>query len=81
MHGLIFNSVFDTFTTVDPSGSNGTTLNGINDRGDIVGYFIDGAGDTDGTGDPGRSCSQALPVLGLVAYRRSPKAEFAGVIV
>jgi hypothetical protein len=42
LHGLIFDSVHDTFTTLDPNGSMGTTLNGINDLGDIVGFFTDG---------------------------------------
>jgi hypothetical protein len=49
MHGVIFNSRTDTFTTLDdPHGIGTTTLNGINDRGDIVGFYVDAAGNTDG---------------------------------
>src|SRR5208282_115985 len=29
MHGILYNSLTKTFTLLDPSGSNGTTLNGI----------------------------------------------------
>jgi len=47
-HGLLFNSLTDTFTILDPAGSTATTLNGINDRGDVVGFFVDAAGNTDG---------------------------------
>ena len=48
LHGFVFDSVHDTFTTVDPPGSAGTTLNGINDLDQIVGFFVDGMGNTDG---------------------------------
>jgi len=48
MHGILYNSLTKTFTLLDPSGSNGTTLNGINDAGDVVGFFVDAAGNTDG---------------------------------
>jgi len=47
-HGLLFNSLTDTFTILDPAGSTATTLNGINDRGEVVGFFVDAAGNTDG---------------------------------
>ncbi len=48
-HGVVFNSRTDTFTTLDPPHGHGTTtLNGINDRGDIVGFYVDHAGNTDG---------------------------------
>jgi hypothetical protein len=47
-HGLLFNSLTDTFTILDPPGSTATTLNGLNDRGDVVGFFVDAAGNTDG---------------------------------
>jgi hypothetical protein len=48
MHGILYNSLTKTFTLLDPSGSDGTTLNGINDAGDVVGFFVDAAGNTDG---------------------------------
>ena len=49
-HGLLFNSVADSFETIDdPSASstpafgvNGTTINGINDSGELVGFYSDG---------------------------------------
>jgi hypothetical protein len=52
MHGILYNSLTNTFTLLDPSGSNGTTLNGINDAGDVVGFFVDSAGNTDGPSGP-----------------------------
>jgi hypothetical protein len=37
------------FATInDPQGSGATTLNGINDAGDLVGFYTDAAGNTDG---------------------------------
>jgi len=48
MHGIVFNSVLDTFTTLDPPGNSATTLNGINDLNQIVGFYVDAAGNTDG---------------------------------
>jgi hypothetical protein len=48
MQGILYNSLTKTFTLLDPSGSDGTTLNGINDAGDVVGFFVDAAGNTDG---------------------------------
>jgi hypothetical protein len=49
MHGIIFNSHTDKFTTLDdPHGIGTTTLNGINDLGQIVGFYVDSNGNTDG---------------------------------
>ena len=48
-HGILFDSLTDTFTILDPPGSTSTTLNGLNDAGDVVGFFVDAAGNTDGT--------------------------------
>ena len=37
------------FTTVnDPHGIGTTLINGLNDRGELVGFYVDGAGNTDG---------------------------------
>lgn len=49
-NGLVYNLVTNTWTTVnDPNASftaafnvNGTTINGINDAGDLVGFYSDG---------------------------------------
>ena len=48
--GLLYNLVTKTFQSInDPNGSaaaafgvNGTTVNGINDNGQLVGFFSDG---------------------------------------
>ena len=48
-HGLVYNSVNGEWTVVnDPAGVNGTVLNGINDKGQIVGFYTDGATNTHG---------------------------------
>jgi hypothetical protein len=53
-HGIIYNIATKTFTTLDPPTSldpatpSATTLNGLNDRGQIVGFFVDKNGNTDG---------------------------------
>ncbi len=45
--GFIFDDGF--FQSVDdPEGVGTTTINGINDRGQLVGFFVDAAGNTDG---------------------------------
>jgi hypothetical protein len=37
------------FTTVDdPHGIGTTTINGVNNAGDLVGFYVDAAGNTDG---------------------------------
>ena len=48
MDGILYNSLTKTFTILNPTGSDGTTLNGINDAGDVVGFFVDANGNTDG---------------------------------
>ena len=49
MHGILYNSYTHAFTTLDdPNGIGATTLNGINDRGQIVGFYVDAHGNTDG---------------------------------
>jgi len=32
----------------DPNGVGTTTINGVNDAGDLVGFYLDAAGNTDG---------------------------------
>jgi hypothetical protein len=49
MHGIVYNSHTGKFTTLDdPNGIGTTTLNGINDLGQIVGFYVDSHGNTDG---------------------------------
>jgi hypothetical protein len=54
-HGILFNTLTDKFITIlDPMGSTSTTLNGISDAGEVVGFFVDATGNTDGLlGIPG----------------------------
>ena len=48
MHGFTWAPGFGFQTVNDPNGANATTLNGVNDRGDVVGFYVDAAGNTDG---------------------------------
>ena len=46
-HGFVYSN--GTYTGIDdPNGLGTTTINGINNAGDIVGFYIDSAGNTDG---------------------------------
>lgn len=48
-HGFTYDIATGMFTTVDdPLGTQGTTLNGLNDRGQFTGFFVDAAGNTNG---------------------------------
>lgn len=48
-HGVIFDTKTGVFTTVDaPNAAGSTVFNGINDKGDIVGFYTDAAGNTHG---------------------------------
>ena len=55
-HGFLYNEKTASYTTIDdpnqaPSAGNPTTMtvaNGINDKGQIVGFYMDSAGNTDG---------------------------------
>lgn len=48
-HGIIYDSKTGTFTTLDDPNASGFTLfNGINDKGDIVGFYQDATGNTHG---------------------------------
>ena len=47
MHGFVYAG--GVFTTVDDPGGVGTTIvNGINDLGQLVGFYVDSNGNTDG---------------------------------
>jgi hypothetical protein len=47
-HGFVWAPGFG-FETVDaPNATGGTTINGVNDRGDLVGFYVDASGNTDG---------------------------------
>jgi hypothetical protein len=48
-HGLVYNTRTGAFTTLDdPNASGSTILNGLNDKGEIVGFYTDAAGNTHG---------------------------------
>jgi hypothetical protein len=48
-HGFIWRIGGSLTTNVDdPNGIGTTTLNGINNEGDIVGFYVDSKGNTDG---------------------------------
>jgi hypothetical protein len=46
MHGFVDNN--GTFTTIDGPGATSTTLNGINDFGEVTGFYTDASGNTIG---------------------------------
>jgi hypothetical protein len=48
MHGFTW-TPWAGFTSIDdPHGLGTTTINGVNDRGQLVGFYVDAAGNTDG---------------------------------
>ncbi len=55
-HGIIYDPASGDWTQVDdPNGVGGTVLNGLNDKGEIVGFYTDAAGNVHGmliTGAP-----------------------------
>ncbi|MBV9749966.1 MAG: PEP-CTERM sorting domain-containing protein [Acetobacteraceae bacterium] len=49
MDGFLYNIATGAFTILDdPNGIGTTTINGVNDLGQVVGFYVDGAGNTDG---------------------------------
>jgi hypothetical protein len=47
-HGFTWTRKGGFQTVNDPNGVNTTTVNGVNARGDLVGFYVDGSGNTDG---------------------------------
>jgi hypothetical protein len=48
-HGVIYTPSNGQWTQLDdPNGVQGTVLNGVNDKGQIVGFYTDAAGNTHG---------------------------------
>lgn len=47
-HGFVWRQGSGFQTVDDPNGIGTTTLNGLNDRGRLVGFYVDAAGNTDG---------------------------------
>ena len=48
MHGFTWTAQHGFQTVDDPHGVGGTTINGVNDQGQLVGFYTDAAGNTDG---------------------------------
>lgn len=49
MHGLLYNLAAGTFQDIDdPNGIGSTTINGINDKNQLVGFYVNGADKTIG---------------------------------
>ena len=46
-HGFIYYDGNST-SVGDPQGIGTTTINGVNDRGEIVGFYVNAGGNTDG---------------------------------
>ena len=78
-HGFVFDGT--TYTEInDPLGLNSTVINGINDKGQIVGFFTDENGNVDGfvgtpsatapTPEPSSLILLAAGLIGLCGYAR-----------
>jgi hypothetical protein len=48
MHGFTWTPGHGFSTVDDPNGIGATTINGVNDAGQLAGFYVDGAGHTDG---------------------------------
>jgi hypothetical protein len=48
MQGFTWTPARGFQTVDDPKGHTTTTIDGVNDRGELVGFYIDRAGNTDG---------------------------------
>jgi hypothetical protein len=48
MHGFTWTPQHGFTTVDDPHGIGTTTINGVNDRGQLAGFYVDSAGNTDG---------------------------------
>ena len=69
MHGFTWIPGRGWHTVNDPQGPNTTTINGVNDRGDLVGFYTDAAGNTHGFAAVPRGQD---PLPGLIATTPAP---------
>jgi hypothetical protein len=83
MHGLLFDLNNDTFQNIDdPFGIGTTTINGINDLNQLVGFYVNANDNTIGLLANPTPIPAALPLfatglgaLGLLGWRRKRKAR------
>ena len=67
------------FTTVnDPHGVGTTTINGVNDFGDLIGFYVDSAGNTNGMLARPRAGQHDMGGGGQETRRRSHRDNHAG---
>lgn len=78
-HGFLYNIAAATYQQVDDPyavGPGGTVINGLNDNGQIVGFFTDANGNVDGlvgtatTPGPASLFFLGIGLLGLTGIRR-----------
>ena len=84
MHGFVYSITSGTYRSInDPNGIGTTTVNGINDSGQLVGFYVDANGNTDGfvatptsTPEPG-SVILLSTGLGLLGFLRKIRKRAA----
>lgn len=81
-HGFTWSARHGFKSVDDPNGMNSTVINGVNDAGDLVGFYTDSAGNTDGfaaapAGQPPFPGLAAMPMLKTPMPSAMPSASMA----